>query len=208
MLEQYAGNLEAQLNAIKKRLEELRKHVAVQAVTLDISTDKDVTQIKIPKISLITQVLFSFTTSKILNKLKPDVCLINQYWAEFSPLLLNVPWIPIIHDVGLFYSEWAKKHRIKHVIRTQVLKKVTKQAKIIIVPSRLTAKDLQTYLNVPEHKIKIILFVVIILLIFNITFNFSLIIKKVIFCFDFCIYKYYSNIMSNFSCFKLLFLIR
>ena len=141
---------------IARLLEELRRDHEVKAITFDRSEDKDVIQIKLPKITLVTQVLFSALASRRMNKIMPNVCLINQYWGEFSPLLLRVPWIPIIHDVGLFYSEWAREHRLKHFVRTKILDKVTKKAKLIIVPSKLTATDLQTYLNVPPEKIKII----------------------------------------------------
>lgn len=141
---------------IARLFEELRKNHEVKVITFDRSEDKDVIQIKLPKISLITQVLFSFFASRKMNKIKPDVCLINQYWAEFSPLLLKAPWIPIIHDVGLFYSRRAREHRLKHFVRTKILYKVTKKAKLMIVPSKLAATDLQTYLNVPLEKIKMI----------------------------------------------------
>lgn len=141
---------------IARLFEELKKNHEVTVVTFDRSEDKDVIQIKLPKISMITQVLFSFLASRKINEIKPDVCLINQYWAEFSPLLLKVPWIPINHDVGLFYSERAREHRLKHFVRTKTLDKVTKKAKLIIVPSKLTATDLQAYLNVPLEKVKII----------------------------------------------------
>ena len=141
---------------IARLFEELKKDHEVEVVTFDRSEDEDVIQIRLPKISLVTQVLFSLLASKKMNKIKPDVCLVNQYWAEFSPLLLKVPWIPIIHDLGLFYSESAKEHRLKHFFRTRVLDRITKKAKLIIVPSKLTASDLQTYLDVPSEKVKMI----------------------------------------------------
>ncbi len=141
---------------IARLFEELRKNHEVKVITFDRSEDKDVIQIKLPKFSLVTQALFSFLASRKMNKIKPDVCLINQYWAEFSPLLLKVPWIPIIHDVGLFYSEWAREHRLKHFVRTKILDRVTRKAKLVIVPSKLTADDLQNYLNAPPEKVKTI----------------------------------------------------
>ncbi len=141
---------------VARLFEELRKNHEVKVITFDRSEDKDVIQIQLPKISLVTQALFSFLASRKMNKIKPDVCLINQYWAEFSPLLLKVPWIPIIHDVGLFYSEWAREHRLKHFVRTKILDRIAKKAKLVIVPSKLTATDLQNYLNSPSEKLKII----------------------------------------------------
>ena len=141
---------------IARLLEELRRDHEVKAITFDRSDDEDVIQIKLPKITLATQVVFSFLASRRMNKIMPNICLVNQYWGEFSPLLLRVPWIPVIHDVGLFYSEWAREHRLKHFVRTKVLSEVTKKAKLIIVPSKLTATDLQTYLNVLPEKIKVI----------------------------------------------------
>jgi glycosyltransferase involved in cell wall biosynthesis len=47
-------------------------------------------------------------------------------------------------------------HRLKHFVRANVLGRVTRKAKLIIVPSKLTATDLQNYLNVPLEKIKIV----------------------------------------------------
>lgn len=141
---------------IARLFEEARKNHEVKVVTFDRSEDRDVIQIRLPKISLVTQALFSFLASRKINRIKRDVCLVNQYWAEFSPLLLKVPWIPIIHDVGLFYSKWAREHHLKHSVRIRILDRVTKKARVIIVPSKLTATDLQTYLDVPAEKIKII----------------------------------------------------
>lgn len=141
---------------IARLFEEARKSHQVKVVTLDKSENRDLMQMRLPKISLVTQTLFSFLASRKINQIKPDVCLINQYWAEFSPLLLKVPWMPIIHDVGLFYSKWARQHFLKHSVRTRILDRVTQKAKLIIVPSKLTATDLQNYLDVPAGKIKII----------------------------------------------------
>jgi glycosyltransferase involved in cell wall biosynthesis len=141
---------------IARLFEELKKNHEVQVVTFDRSEGEDVIQLRLPKISLVTQALFSFFASRKINKIKPDVCLINQYWAEFSSLLLKVPWVPIIHDVGLFYSERAKRSYFKHFVRTRVLKKMAMRAELIIVPSKLTADDLQTYLKVPKEKIKMV----------------------------------------------------
>jgi len=141
---------------IARLFEELRKGHEVKVITLDTSGDEDVVQVKLPKIPLITQVLFSFWASTYMNRFKPDACLVNQYWGEFSALLLKVRWVPIIHDVGLFYSKWAKRSYLKHFVRTRVLKRMAKRTQLIIVPSKLTAGDLQTYLKVPKEKIKIV----------------------------------------------------
>ena len=141
---------------VARLFEELRRNHEVKVVTLDTSEDEDVVQIKLPKIPLITQVLFSLWASTHMNKFKPDVCFVNQYWGEFSALLLKVCWIPIIHDVGLFYSKWAKRSYFKHFVRTMVLKRMAKQAELIIVPSKLTADDLRTYLKVPKERIKMV----------------------------------------------------
>jgi glycosyltransferase involved in cell wall biosynthesis len=141
---------------IARLFEELRRSHEVKVVTFDRSEDRDVIQIKLPRISLVTQALFSFLASRKMNAIKPDVCLVNQYWAEFSPLLLKVPWIPIIHDVGLFYSERAQRSFFKHFVRTGVLGEVARRARLIVVPSQLTADDLRSYLKVPKERIKIV----------------------------------------------------
>lgn len=141
---------------IKRVFEELKKKQKVFVVTLDHDLDPEVIQISLPRIPFITQLLFSLLASKKINSIKPDVCIINQYWAEFSPLLLRVPWVPVIHDLGLFSSKRAQKNLIKHLFRINILKFVTKKSKIIIVPSKLTSYDLQRYLGVPSEKIRIV----------------------------------------------------
>jgi len=141
---------------IKRVFDELKKSHRVVVATLDHDPDPAVIQIKLPRIPFITQVLFSLFASVRVNSIKPDVCIVNQYWAEFSPLLLRVPWVSIIHDVGLFYSEWAKRNPIKHIIRVKILSLVTKKSKIIIVPSKLTMNDLHENLGVPLKKIRIV----------------------------------------------------
>lgn len=141
---------------IKRVFEELKKNHDVVVVTLDCDSDPEVIQIRLPRMPLITQVLFSLFASVRFNSIKPDICIINQYWAEFSPLLLRVPWVSIIHDVGLFNSEWAKRNPIKHVFRVKILSQVTKKSRIMIVPSKLTLNDLNKNLDVPVEKIRIV----------------------------------------------------
>jgi len=141
---------------IKRIFEELKKSHRVVVVTLDIDPDPDVIQIRLPRIPFFTQVLFSLLASVRINSIKPDVCVVNQYWAEFSPLLLRVPWVSIVHDVGLFYSERAKRNLIKHIFRVKILSLVTKKSKKIIAPSKLTMNDLHKYIKVPLEKIRIV----------------------------------------------------
>lgn len=141
---------------IKRVFEELKKSQQAIVVTLDHDPDPDVIQIRLPRIPFITQMLFSLFASVRINLIKPEICIINQYWAEFSPLLLRTPWVSIVHDVGLFHSEWAKRNPIKHIIRVKILNLVTKKSKIIIVPSKLTLNDLRNNLDVPVEKIRIV----------------------------------------------------
>lgn len=141
---------------IKRVFEELKKNYDVVVVTLDYDPCPEVIRIRLPRIPFITQILFSLFASVRVNSIKPDICIINQYWAEFSPLLLRVPWVSIIHDVGLFNSEWAKRNQIKHVVRVKILSEVTKKSRIIIVPSKLTFNDLHKNLAVPVEKIRIV----------------------------------------------------
>ena len=139
---------------IKELCDELKKGNEVIVITFEKSIEDFVLQIKLPRIPFVTQFLFSFLAARKINAIRPDICLVNQYWGEFSPLLLRIPWISIIYDVGLFTSERAKKERLKHIFRVKILRLVTRKAKTIIVPSKLTSTDLQMYLGVNRKKIR------------------------------------------------------
>jgi len=117
---------------------------------------KDVIQIRLPRNSYITSILFPFLALRQTMKFQPTICLIEQYWAEFTGLLLKTPWIPIISDVGLFQSKRMQQQHLRHFIRVKVLKKVMQKAKRIIVHWDASASDLQKHLNVPPNKICVI----------------------------------------------------
>jgi len=99
--------------------------------------------------------MFSRKAAKIANKLRPNVVIVNAYWGELSPLYIDksIPVIAVIHDVGLFESEQAKKHKFKHFLRVKALKKVVERAEKIVVPSHAVKEDLVKYLSVAEDKI-------------------------------------------------------
>ena len=67
--------------------------------------------------------LFSIRGSKRIKELEFDVLIINQYWAEMTTLLVDVPCITILHDVGLYESEIAQSEKIRHFFRKAILKR-------------------------------------------------------------------------------------
>jgi len=104
---------------------------------------------------IISSLRFSFWAARIVNRLRPDVVIVNSYWGEASPIFIDkkIPVISIIHDVGLFCSEWAKKHRLKHILRVFVLKRIVKRVKFIVVPMEAVKRDIVKYLGVCPSKI-------------------------------------------------------
>ena len=102
--------------------------------------------------------MFSRKAAKVANKLRPNVVIVNAYWGELSPLYINksIPVIVVIHDVGLFESEWARKHKFKHFLRVKALKRVVERAEKIVVPSVAVKEDLVRYLSIDEDKISIL----------------------------------------------------
>ncbi len=109
-------------------------------------------------ISIISSIKFSLWASKKVNEVKPDVVIVNSYWGEASPIFIDkeIPVISIIHDVGLFRSEWARRHKLKHLLRVYVLKKVVKKAKYIIVPTPAVKKDIVRFLRAEPSKIEVL----------------------------------------------------
>jgi len=99
--------------------------------------------------------MFSRKAAKMANEVGPDVVIVNSYWGELSPLYIgkSIPVIAIIHDVGLFESEEARKHRFKYFLRVRILEKVVKRVEKIIVPSIAVKEDLMKYLFVEENKV-------------------------------------------------------
>jgi glycosyltransferase involved in cell wall biosynthesis len=112
-------------------------------------------KILLPIVSTYT---FSRKAGSLVNKLNPDIAIANSYWGETSLLYIKkeIKKMAVIHDVGLFRSPLAKRDLIKHVLRTNALKKVTREAGLIVVPSEIVKQDLIRFLRVDEHKIRVL----------------------------------------------------
>ncbi len=106
----------------------------------------------------IASLRFSWWAAKVVNELRPDVAIVNCYWGEASPILISrdIPVIAVIHDIGLFRSEWARRHRVKHFLRTQILKRIVSRVDAIIVPSKAVEKDLIKYLGADPARINVL----------------------------------------------------
>ncbi len=106
-------------------------------------------------IPLLSSALFSYLSARIVNRLRPDLVIVNGYWAEASPLFIDkrIPVLLIIHDVGLFRSSWVQRHKLKHWLRTFVLHRNIVRAVKIVVPTELVKKDIVEFLGVNEEKI-------------------------------------------------------
>ncbi len=106
-------------------------------------------------IPIVSSFKFSLWAAKVVNDIKPAVVIVNSYWGEASPIFIEkcTPIILIIHDVGLFKSEYAKRHRLGYLLRVHVLKKITRRAELIVVPSDAVKNDIVRYLGVEPQKI-------------------------------------------------------
>lgn len=107
---------------------------------------------------LLSSIKFSRWAAKTVNEVEPDAVLINSYWGEASPLFIKkeIPKISIIHDVGLFKSELAKKQRIKYLLRKFILSRVVNRVDAVIVPTDAVKNDLIKYLRVDPHKVRVL----------------------------------------------------
>ena len=112
--------------------------------------------IRSPGVPFLTSALTSLFSGILADLGGFDAVVVNGYWAELSPLLLTKPWVVIIHDIGLFRSQWAQEHRMKHFLRRVILRDVVRKADKIIVPSKLTFDDMRRYLRVDETKLEFI----------------------------------------------------
>ncbi len=112
----------------------------------------------IKPIPLVSSLYFSVIASIIVNILKPDAVIVNGYWGEASPSLISrhIPVVVVIHDVGLFTSEYARRNRIKYLLRKAVLTLTTRRAWAIVVPTSTVKKDLVKYLGVDPSKILVL----------------------------------------------------
>ncbi len=109
-------------------------------------------------IPIVSSFDFSIQASMIINKMDPDIVIVNGYWGEASPIFIRkqIPIIFVLHDVGLFTSKYAKQNIIKYILRVFVLRKATKRANIIIVPTIAVLKDLIRYLGINRQKIHVL----------------------------------------------------
>jgi len=111
---------------------------------------------RLPDVPLITSATNSLLSAIFTELGGYEAVIVNGFWAELSPLLLRKPWVVIIHDVGLFRSQWAQEHRLKHFFRKVILGQVVRRASRIIIPSKLTFNDIRRNLRVEEGKIELI----------------------------------------------------
>ena len=109
-------------------------------------------------IPIVSSFDFSVQASIIVNKMEPDIVIINGYWGEASPIFIkkHVPVILVLHDVGLFTSKYAQQNIIKHILRIFVLRKATKRANLIVVPTIGVLRDLIKYLGVDKRKVYVL----------------------------------------------------
>jgi len=107
---------------------------------------------------LIASIRFSRWAANVVNKIRPDVVIVNCYWGEASPIFISgsTPVVAVIHDVGLFHSEWARRHRLKHFLRVQILKRVVRRVNAIVVPSETVKNDLVERLGADPSKIRVL----------------------------------------------------
>ncbi len=110
------------------------------------------------KAPIISSYLFSRWAAKTVNRIKPDIAIVNSYWGETSPTKISreIPLIAVIHDVGLFTSSIAKRYRLRHFLRTRALKGTCGRADIIVTPTEIVKEELIKYLKVDEGKIRVI----------------------------------------------------
>ncbi len=109
-------------------------------------------------IPVISNYIFSRRASDIVNRLSPEVVIINSYWGESSALYIRraIPKIVLIHDVGLFRSPIARRNLAKHILRVYVLRRVVRVADLIVVPTEAVKRDLILFLNADESKIRVL----------------------------------------------------
>ncbi|MGC9149318.1 MAG: glycosyltransferase family 4 protein [Sulfolobales archaeon] len=107
---------------------------------------------------IISTYVFSRKAGELINSLNPDLVIINSYWGETSPLYMrkSIRKIAVIHDIGLFKSEIAKRNKIKYFLRVEALKRVTKRVDLIVVPTDTVKNDLINFLGVDEATIRVL----------------------------------------------------
>ena len=110
-------------------------------------------KVNLPSIRYVTHSLFPLYVRKWVAQ--QDLVILNQYWGEYSPLVINKPFIPILHDVGLFTSD--RNESIRNYLRRQILKRAVKRAKAIVVPSEMVKAEVVEHLNVEPSKIEVVL---------------------------------------------------
>ncbi len=106
-------------------------------------------------IPLLSSIDFSIRASKIVNKLKPNIVIINQYWAESSAIFIknNIPKIIVIHDIGFLKTNKGLRQNIINALRLYVLQRSIRKAVKIVVPTVVVKKDLVHYIHVDRDKI-------------------------------------------------------
>jgi len=112
----------------------------------------------VQRIPIVSSYMFSRRAASVVNRLRPGVAIVNTYWGETASLYIDrgIKVLSVIHDVGLFRSEVARKEFIKHRLRVYALRRVVERADAIVVPTYAVKKDLEEYLGAEPGKIYVL----------------------------------------------------
>jgi glycosyltransferase involved in cell wall biosynthesis len=149
------GGAERYIYELTKGL--IRKgHSVISISRQDSDLPNEHITVKSSGLIMLGSALFSLRGSKITKELELDVLIVNQYWAEMTTLLVDIPSITILHDVGLYESEIAQSEKTRHFFRKRILRRVLRKTQKVIVPSMLTQRQTKEHLGVADEKLVIV----------------------------------------------------
>ncbi len=107
------------------------------------------------KIPLVSSYLFSRWAAKTVNRIKPDIAIVNSYWGELAPIWISreIKVVSVIHDIGFLES---RKNSLSSFIRVYALRKISSRSEAVVVPTSYVRDMMVEKLKVDEGKIAVL----------------------------------------------------
>lgn len=108
-------------------------------------------------IPLASSLSFSKWAGSQVNRINPDVAVVNAYWGELAPLFIErgISVITIIHDIG-FIHRGGRTSILKDKARLLVLRAAALKSSIVVVPSSGVWRDVIDALRLEPGRVRVI----------------------------------------------------
>ncbi len=107
------------------------------------------------KAPIVSSYLFSRWAAKTVNRIKPDIAIVNSYWGELAPIWISreIKVVSVIHDIGFLESS---DRSLGSFIRVYALRKISSRSDAVVVPTSYVRDMMVERLKVDDGKIAVL----------------------------------------------------